>query len=730
MEIYNIEGLACAACASSAQKVLGRTKGVAMAKVNYATKTAAVELEQPLELSALNTRLERIGFKLHPKNKSTDQQRQQKTKKALQILSHKLTIGIVFAVPLFVIAMFLPTIPYANYAMLGLTLPIIGWSGQHFYSSAWRQARVAKVNMDTLIALGTGTAFGFSCFNTFFPEFLLSKGLAPHVYFEAVGVLLVFVLLGKYWEAKANLQTTSAVEALLAMQVDTVQLIQDGKETTIPVEMIEEGELIKVRSGDKVPLDGILTEGQISVDESMLTGEPIPVEKAVEAVVYGGTIVQQGSAIFKVTHTGEDTVLAQIIRLVEEAQNSQVPIQKLVDKISEIFVPTVLIIALLTGLIWALNGAIVEGIVAAVTVLVVACPCALGLATPTAIMVGIGEATKRGILIRKAAAIQKIASVDTVVLDKTGTITEGMPQLTDLYWKEGTNAADAEQYLLALEHESQHPIAQGLVAAYKEKGKVPELPVENFKTHGGMGISGTIHKTQYYIGNRRLMEVKNLTIDEAINRQVKCYEEENKTVAYFANEDGVLAVLAFSDLIKSTSKAGIELLQARGKTIHMLTGDNHATAAYTAAMMGIQSFEANVLPKDKIAFVQTLQEQGKKVMMVGDGINDAPALAQAEVGVAMNKGTAVAINSAEIVLRNNNLQQLDQVFSIAERMLQTIRQNLFWAFIYNVLLIPVAAGVLIPWGISLNPMLAGGAMALSSVFVVTNSLRLKQNVTS
>lgn len=729
MKIYNIEGLACAACASSAQKVLGRTKGVSMAKVNYATKTAAVQLDQPLELSDLNTRLERIGFKLYPKNKSTDQQRQEQTRNALQLLRQKLAIGIVFAVPLFMIAMFFPTIPYANYAMLALTLPIIGWSGRHFYSSAWRQARVGKVNMDTLVALGTGTAFLFSCFNTFLPEVLLANGLEPHVYFEAVGVLLVFVLLGKYWEAKANLQTTSAVEALLAMQVDTVQLIEDEKEITVPIEMVAVGELIKVRSGDKIPLDATLLEGQLLVDESMLTGEPVPVDKGENATLFGGTIVQQGSAIIEVTHTGEDTVLAQIIKLVEEAQNSQVPIQKLVDKISAIFVPTVLVIALLTLLFWGLNGAIVEGIVAAVTVLVVACPCALGLATPTAIMVGIGEATKRGVLIRKASAIQKITAIDTIILDKTGTITEGMPQLTDLYWKSNLDAiSNLEMLLLSLENESQHPIAQGLVATYKKKGLTPQIVVENFQNYGGMGISGVMENSNYYIGNLRLMEMKEVVVNKEMSAQVQVYEQENKTVAYFANEQEVLAVLAFSDIIKSTSKQGIEQLKAAGKAIYMLTGDNQATAGYTAAIIGIESFQANVLPEDKIAFVQTLQQQGKKVMMVGDGINDAPALAQADVGVAMNKGTAVAINSAEIVLRNNDLQQLDQVFSIATRMLSTIRQNLFWAFIYNILLIPVAAGVLMPWGIVLNPMLAGAAMALSSVFVVTNSLRLKQNV--
>lgn len=727
MEIYDIEGLACASCASSAQNVLGRLDGVKEARVNYATKTAVIEAtSSTLGIEVLNEKLARLGFVLHPKNKDAYKKRQERAQKALTRLKQQLLIGGVFALPLFIIAMFIPTIPYANYIMFGLTLPILFWSGRRFFVSAVKQASIFKVNMDSLVALGTGTAFLFSTFNTFFPQVLEANGMVPHVYFEAVGVLLVFVLLGKYLETKASQQTSSAIEELLAMQATTVQLLEDGEEKRLPIEVVQVGDMLKIRPGDVVPLDGILLEGTASIDESMLTGEAFFVSKMKGEAVFGGTILQQGSFTMKVSQIGQDTVLAQIIALVEQAQSTKVPIQKLVDKISSVFVPAVIGIALLTFLIWWANGLWVEGLVNAVAVLVVACPCALGLATPTAISVGIGAAAQKGILMQNVAAIEQAESIDCIVLDKTGTITEGKPQVTGVEWKKGIeDKAFLEQVVLAIENESEHPIAKELVAYYQQQEIKTDLVVQNFKNHSGFGLSAEVEGRQYWLGNEALLEQQNIPISTTLKAAAKVYRTSANTLVFFANKETTLAVIGLSDVIKTYSTQAIKALQGAGKVVYMLTGDNQSTATYVAEQVGITHYQANVLPKDKIAFVKELQEKGQHVMMVGDGINDAPALAQATIGVAMNSGTSVAISSADIVLRQNDLRQLETILSTSKQMLRIIRQNLFWAFIYNILLIPIAAGILYPWGILLNPMIAGGAMALSSVFVVLNSLRLK-----
>jgi len=727
MEIYDIEGLACASCASSAQNVLGRLEGVTEVRVNYATQTAAIETDSSsLGMDVLNEKLARLGFVLHSKNKDAYKKRQERAEKALKILRKQLLIGSFFALPLFVLAMFFPNVPYANYNMFGLTLPILFWSGRHFFVSAFKQASILKVNMDSLVALGTGTAFLFSTFNTFFPAVLEANGMIPHVYFEAVGVLLVFVLLGKYLEAKANQQTSSAIEELLAMQATTVQLLENGLEKELPIEVIQVNDILKIRPGDVVPLDGILLEGTASIDESMLTGEAFLVSKSKGDTVFGGTILQQGSFTMQVKQIGKDTVLAQIIALVEQAQSSKVPIQKLVDKIASIFVPVVMAIALFTFLFWWANGLWVEGLVNAVAVLVVACPCALGLATPTAITVGIGAAAKKGILMQNVAAIEQAGTIDSIVLDKTGTVTEGKPKVRGVEWKKGLeNQAFLEGVLLAMENESEHPIAKELVAYYQKQGKKMNLAVQQFKNHSGFGLSASVDGNSYWLGNKVFLKDQNISIDGSLELVAKDYQKRANTLVFFANKKTTLAVIGLSDVVKTDAAQAIKSLQDAGKTVYMLTGDNEETAAEVAQQVGISQYQANVLPKDKIAFVQALQAKGKNVMMVGDGINDAPALAEASIGVAMNSGTSVAISSADVVLRQNDLRQLTSILSTSKQMLRIIRQNLFWAFIYNILLIPIAAGVLYPWGILLNPMIAGGAMAFSSIFVVMNSLRLK-----
>jgi len=719
METYNIEGLNCAACATSAQKVLSKTEGVEMVRVNYATKTAAVEYGSSLSIEDLNQRLEKLGYQLHERTKNSYKERHEREEADLRKLRNDLLLGAAFGLPLFVIAMFIPNLPYANYIMLGLTLPILFWSGRRFFVSAAKQLTVFKANMDTLVALGAGTAFLFSLFNTFFAEVLVAQGLEAHVYYEGVGMLLVFILFGKYLEGRANLQTATAIEELVAMQVPEVHLIEDGEEKTLPIEIIQVGDVLKVRPGETVPLDAEVLEGQATVDESMLTGEPMGIIKRKGDQVFGGTILSTGSLTVQVTQVGEDTVLAQIIKLVEEAQNSQVPVQQLVDKVSAVFVPSVIVVALLTFGAWFFWGTWPQGVVAAVAVLVVACPCALGLATPTAIMIGVGEAAKQGVLIRQAAAIEHLSTIDTVVLDKTGTITEGEPRLTAIEWQEAADKAALAPYLVSLENESEHPIAQTLVDDFADKGIAPQAKVSDFENITGLGVKGRIEEQWYWVGNEKLMQQEGIELSAAIQKVATAFEEKAYTLAFFANEQEVLAVMGFSDTIKQTSAKAIAALHERGLEVVMLTGDHQSVAEQVAQEVGIDTVEANVLPQDKIAYVKDLQAQGKSVMMVGDGINDAPALAQANVGVAMNNGTSVAIGSASIVLRKNNLDALLTLLNTSQQMLKIIRQNLFWAFIYNVGAIPIAA---MGW---LNPMVAGAAMAFSSVSVVMNSLRLK-----
>lgn len=626
--------------------------------------------------------------------------------------------------------MFIPTIPYANYIMFGLTLPILFWSGSQFFVSAAQKARYLQSNMDTLVALGTGTAFVFSTVNTFFPQILISSGFEPHVYFETAGVLITFILLGKYLEERAKSQTSTAIEQLLNLQPPTVCILVNGIEKELPLAAAGLGDTLLVRAGERIPLDGEITKGEAEIDESMLTGEPLPVKKSIGQEVIAGTIMQLGSIEMHVTRAENETILAKIIKMVEDAQNSQAPVQQLVDKISSIFVPTVILIAILTFLgWWGLGGEPIRGLVASVAVLVVACPCALGLATPTAIMVGIGQGAKQGILIRQAIALEKAAKVDTVVLDKTGTITEGQPQITGVQWQNllFLQFKSLEEIILALESKSEHPIGRAVVNAFKAQGMKADLEVEDYKTLPGRGLSGIVKGQLYYLSNYKLIEEKKIALPQDVGNKAKEFLEKNQTVIYFSNEKVVLAVIAFSDAIKPSSRTAIQALQKSGKEVYMLTGDNEQAANYVARQVGIKNVKAEVLPEDKIAFIKELQQQGKQVAMVGDGINDAPALAQANLGIAMNSGTDVAVESADVVLRHSDLQHIQTLIQLSQKTTKVIQQNLFWAFGYNVLAIPVAAGLLYPLtGLMLNPMIAGAAMAMSSVSVISNSLRLKK----
>ena len=579
--------------------------------------------------------------------------------------------------------------------------------------------------MDTLVALSTGIAYLFSLFNLVFPEFWLSRGVEPHVYFEAAAVIVAFILLGRTLEEKAKGDTTSSLKKLIGLQPkNAIVVAADGTQTEIPISRIRVGDLLAVRPGEKIAVDGAVCEGDSYVDESMLSGEPLPVHKEPGAKVFAGTINQKGSFRFRAEKVGAATMLAQIIRMVQEAQGSKAPVQKLADKIAGIFVPAIIGIALLSFVLWLVfdpSGGLTHGILAAVTVLVIACPCALGLATPTAVMVGIGKGAEKGILIRDAVSLETAGKIYTVVMDKTGTLTEGKPVVTDIIWANGDDRAKA--VFLSLEKLSEHPLADAVVHYF---AGVPTLNVERFGSLTGKGIEGTVDGVRYFAGSRRLLDEQGIVVGKELNIEAQRLSAEAKSIVWFADSEQALAVAAIADRIKDSSVEAVRELQAAGIDVYMLTGDSRAVAGHIAEKAGIRHFEAEILPQDKAAFVKRLQTLGHKVAMAGDGINDSAALAQADLSIAMGGGSDIAMDVAQMTIISSDLRKIPEAIQLSKQTVRTIRQNLFWAFIYNLVGIPVAAGALYPVsGFLLNPMIAGAAMALSSVSVVANSLRLK-----
>ncbi|MGF1924366.1 MAG: copper-translocating P-type ATPase, partial [Bacteroidia bacterium] len=573
-------------------------------------------------------------------------------------------------------------------------------------------------------------AYYFSLFNTLYPEFWHQRGLHPHVYYEATAVVIVFIMLGKLLEERAKSNTSSAIKKLIGLQPKTVLIIAENGEKEIPLSDISIGDKILVRSGEKIPVDGEIYEGTSYVDESMISGEPVAVSKNIGDQVFAGTINQKGSFRFVAQKVGGETMLAQIIKMVQDAQGSKAPVQKLVDKIAGIFVPIVIGIALLTLVIWILVGgenALTQGMLAMVTVLVIACPCALGLATPTAIMVGVGKGAENGILIKDAEALELGHKVNAVVLDKTGTLTKGKPEVTELNWQ---NVTDIDKQkligiLFALEQQSEHPLAEAIVR-HLQTGNVNPVKVTGFESLTGKGIQATFEGQRYWAGSHKILKDSGIEIEGNLEKSVTRLQEQAKTVIYFTDENKVLATIAIADQVKEGSARAVSELLKRNIVVYMLTGDNGQTAAAVAKQVGIKDFRAEVLPSDKADFVKELQSQGKIVAMIGDGINDSHALAQADVSIAMGKGSDIAIDVAKITLVSSDLLQVPKALRLSKLTVRTVRQNLFWAFIYNLIGIPIAAGILYPLnGFLLNPMIAGAAMALSSVSVVSNSLRLK-----
>ena len=728
---YPVLSMSCASCANSIQEILTMQAGVVSASVNYANALAQIEFTPTITNAyKLKTALQSAGYDLMiietEEAKDSLEEIQKENFKSLQ----RKTIGaIAISIPLMALSMVpsLMNLPYANFIMWALATPVVMWFGKQFFIGAYKQLKHKSANMDTLVAISTGVAYLFSVYNTLFPEYWHSKGLHVHVYFETSAVVIAFILLGKLLEDKAKGNTSSAIKKLMGLQPKTVIVIQEGgNQLEMPIAFVNVGDILLVKPGEKIAVDGIVINGNSFVDESMISGEPIPVQKNKDEKVFAGTINQKGSFQFKAEKVGGDTLLSQIIKMVQDAQGSKAPVQKLVDKIAGIFVPIVIVISLLSLLIWLYFGGengFTHGLLSMVTVLVIACPCALGLATPTAIMVGVGRGAEHGILIKDAESLELAKNINVIVLDKTGTITEGKPTLTNIIWFEN-ETVESRNILYSIEKSSEHPLADAIVQYYKESATFTnDISIENIS---GQGIQGIYKNKKYYIGNENLIKNKNIIIND--NAKLWITEKLNKanTVVLFSDENKLLATISIADKIKDSSIEAIKLLKNNGIDVYMLTGDNEQTARAVSDQVGINHYKANVMPAQKSEFIKDLQKQGKIVAMVGDGINDSNALAQADVSIAMGKGSDIAMDVAKMTIISSDLTKIHQAIKLSKHTVSTIRQNLFWAFIYNIIGIPIAAGILYPInGFLLDPMIAGGAMALSSVSVVTNSLLLK-----
>ena len=720
--------MSCAVCAGNVESTVQALSGVEKASVNFAAGTLTVTYNPSvITLEVMQAAVQAAGYDLIVEAEDPVAMQEEKARMHYKILRRN-TIGAwTLSIPLALLGMVFMHVPFGNWIMMVLALAIMIFFGRSFYVNGVRHALKGKANMDTLVALSTSIAFLFSLFNTLCPGFWLGKGLEPHVYYEASGVIIAFVLLGKLMEERAKNSTSSAIKGLMGLQPKTARLVTDGREEEVPISNLQVGNVVSVRPGEKIPVDGTLLQGSSSVDESMLSGEPIPVEKNAGDRVLAGTINQKGAFTMEATSVGGTTVLAQIVQMVQSAQGSKAPVQRIVDKISGIFVPVVVLLSFLTFVCWLVIGGesyFSYALLSAVSVLVIACPCALGLVTPTALIVGMGKGAEQHILIKDAFALENLCKVDTVVLDKTGTLTEGVPVVTDSYWISDDNIRYLD-VLYTAEQKSEHPLASAILCWLEESGaKVCEA--ENFESLTGRGVRIQVEGVTYWVGSQGLLDIFQAGIPEKVRKQIGQWQEDGQSVVFYGQETRLLAVLAISDRIKPTSAEAVKELKKQGIEVHLLTGDGVRTAERVAATLDIGYYKAEVMPNDKEEYIISLQQQGKKVAMVGDGINDSQALARADVSIAMGKGTDIAMDVAMVTLITSDLLLLPGAIRLSKQTVRLIYQNLFWAFIYNVIGIPLAAGVLFPInGLLLNPMLASAAMAFSSVSVVLNSLRLK-----
>lgn len=746
---YAVSGMHCASCASIIKRKIGKIPGVESADVNLATETAEVSMSTHVPTKSMNAVISPLGYTMQdmtladttdPKSPhfghdmgavvTSDSAKKAEKLVELQKMQRKTLFVMPIAIIVFVLMIWellssqfalIPTLPISmmtfNRLSFLLATPIMFWIGQPFIQGVVRFIKYRVANMDSLVGIGTLVAYTYSTVLLLFPEISAILKAPEGLYFDVTIVVIGFITLGKYLEARSKLKTGEAIEKLLGLQAKTALILRSGKEIEIPISEVVVGDTVIVKPGVKIPVDGVVIKGDSSADESMLTGEPLPIDKTEGSVVIGGTINKQGVFHFRATVVGESTMLAQIIKMVESAQGSHAPIERLTDQISAIFVPIVLILSVLVFILWTALGNPLLGLLSFVGILVIACPCALGLATPTAIIVGVGKAAQKGILVKNAESLEKLRAVDFIVLDKTGTLTKGQPTVSSIL------PSDTHFPVLAsLENMSEHPLAQAIVDKAK-RDKVKLLEVTYFKAIPGQGLEGKIDNTIYYAGNVKLIESLGLSIDHTI---IKKFASEGATPIILATKKSIMMYLGISDTLKDESVQAIKDLHALGIKVAMLTGDHKLTAEHIGKQVGIDRVLAEVLPGDKADEIKKLQTEGYRVAMVGDGVNDAPALATADVGIAMGTGTDVAIESAGLTLLGGNLERLPQAIRLSRLTFRVIKQNLFWAFFYNIIGIPIAAGILYPlYGLMLNPGIAGAAMAFSSVSVVANSLRLK-----
>lgn len=727
---FPVTGMSCAACATSVESMLASTKGVINAGVNFATQTAWAEFNPTIASQEdLRQSIQSIGYDLLIDEEDPMQAQADLQAKHYADIKKRFFWSALLTLPVFIIGMFFMEWELGKWISMLLSTVILFHFGKHFFVNAWKQAKHGKANMDTLVALSTGIAFGFSLFNTLFADFWHERGIHAHVYYEAAVVIITFITLGKLLEERAKSSTSSAIKKLMGLQPKTVIAIIDNEEVELPISVVKPGDILLVRPGEKIPVDGVVFQGNSFVDESMITGEPVPVEKRKDNEVFAGTVNQKGSFQMIANKVGAGTLLASIIKMVQEAQGSKAPVQKLVDKIAGIFVPIVIGISIITFITWMLLGgdnAFTYALLSSVTVLVIACPCALGLATPTAIMVGVGKGAENNILIKDAESLELGHKVNAIILDKTGTITEGKPVVTDIEWH-GNATDEMKQVLLSMETQSEHPLAEAVADLLRSNG-YRTIPITGFESLTGRGVKASYNRANYFVGNKKLIQEQSMALDLKLADKSAKWQNQAKTVIYFGDSKNVYAIMAISDKIKEGSKRAIETLQQRGIEVYMLTGDNAQTAMVVGEEVGLLAHhvKAEVLPAEKAEFVTILQTAGKVVAMVGDGINDSHALAQADVSIAMGKGSDIAMDVAKMTLITSDLNAIPKALQLSKKTVNGVRQNLFWAFIYNIIGIPLAAGILFPFnGFLLDPMIAGAAMAFSSVSVVANSLRLK-----
>lgn len=724
---YPVLGMSCASCAARVDKTLNGLPGVYQATVNYATAVAQVEYNPEVCSDAtLQSAVQDAGYDLlvDTGEDAADKAEEIRLTRYRKI-KRRTMAALLLSLPIMVISMFFEDISSLKYVLWLLATPVVFGLGREFYINAWRQLKHGTSNMDTLVAVSTGIAYTFSVFNLLFPDFWLSRGIEPHIYFEAASVIIAFILLGRLLEERAKQNTSTAIKKLIRLQPKTVTIIVDSDERTVPITAVQKGDTILVKPGERIAVDGMVVTGESYVDESMLNGEPVPMHKQSGEKVFAGTINQKGTFRFIADKIGSDTMLAQIIRMVQDAQGSKAPVQKLVDRIARFFVPAIISISMIAFVAWiflAPTNGFTNGLLAMVTVLIIACPCALGLATPTAIMVGIGKGAEKGILIKDAQSLEIAQKIDTIILDKTGTITAGHPVVVESLWENGFE--HSQKILYSLEKLSEHPLSDAVVNTLQNE---KEISIDKFENVPGKGVKGVVGSQTYYAGSLSLLNDNHITIASHLQELANKWTQEAKTLVWFADSTQAIAAIALTDEIKQTSAQAISQLQEMGVEVYMLTGDNAISAQAISRKVGINHYKAGVLPNEKAQFIKELQANGKKVGMVGDGINDSAALAQADLSIAMGQGSDIAVDTAMATILSSDLLKIPETIRLSQLTIKTIYQNLFWAFIYNLIGIPIAAGIFYSVnGFLLNPMWASAAMAFSSVSVVLNSLRLKR----